>query len=247
MNPRYSLQWPRGWCLTIGIDNAVVWSQYKAVAKRDLIRLYSAHQTGRAPEQMWGIVSTMQGLVERCCLLCSQAEGTGRRPSSLNFYFQRLPWKLGHCLRRGRAPPPRFWRQLSRRRGAISPPRVSEPTSGAALGARPRLLCNVPVQESCRDFFRFLFNFFLVDPNCARLSRLIRCIACWWGWWIWSSCEKSGSIGGEGGQRCQPSERLLKKQTLIDFYEVLGGQRQSVINPHYQESKERMHICTFQS
>ena len=33
---------------------------------------------------------------------------SGRRPSSLNFYFQRLPWKLGHCLRRGQR---RFWRE----------------------------------------------------------------------------------------------------------------------------------------
>ena len=59
-------------------------------------------------EALRGIVSTVQGLVERCCLLCSQAEGSGRRPSSLNFYFQRLPWKLGHCLRRGQR---RFWRE----------------------------------------------------------------------------------------------------------------------------------------
>ena len=87
-----------------------------------------------------------------------------------------------------------------------------------------------------RDFFRFLFHFFLVDPNCARLSRLIRCIACWWGWWIWSSCEKSGSFGGEAyeeGEKMSAITKIIEKATLIDLYEVLAGQTQSIINSYH--------------
>ena len=149
-----------------------VWSQYKAVAKRDLIRLYSAHQTRWAPEQMWGIESAMQGLVERCCLLCSQAEGSGRRPSSLNFYFQRLPWKLGHCLRRGQR---RFWReQLWTKAAAKESVNWLLGPEWGALAAR-KLLPSEFLQIS----------FWLPRPELrSGLSHLICCIACWW-WYNW--------------------------------------------------------------
>ena len=128
-----------------------VWSQYKAVAKRDLIRLYSAHQTRWAPEQMWGIERQQH-----------------------KQHNARTCWKvlLALLASRGQRPPPKFTELLlsttSVKIGSLPSQgpttvlagaivnkscckRVSELTSGAGVGgARSKKASAVGISS---DFF----------------------------------------------------------------------------------------------
>ena len=83
-------------------------------------------------------------------------------PSSLNFYFQRLPWKLGHCLGWGQR---RFWREQLRCPCNVEPVNSQWTDFWGRDGGDLAALAREQESCCCRNFFRFLFDF--RDLNCA--------------------------------------------------------------------------------
>ena len=157
-----------------------VWSQNKAVAKRDLIRLYSAHQTRWAPEQMWGIERQQHNA--RTC------------------------WKvlLALLASRGHRPPPKFTELLLSTTSVKIGSLPSQGPTTVLAGAIALLLQSTESHESQWTNFWGRFggdlpssrarkllppvslriSFWLPWPKLRRLSHLIRCIACRW-WYNW--------------------------------------------------------------
>ena len=158
------------------------WSQYKAVAKRDLIRLYSAHQTRWAPEQMWGIERQQHNARTCWKVLLALLASRGHRPppkftelllSTTSVKIGSLPWLGPATVLAGAIALPVQCRARQQSVNWLLGPRWGRPSCPSSR-ARKLLL---------PEFLQI--SFWLPRPKLRPgHSHLIRCIACWW-WYNW--------------------------------------------------------------